>query len=216
MLQKSLIFVAFVAIGSLCSVSCQLNLVSGRMGASQCNSTQALQKTPDFCALATNVDQMLSQITDPASVAVIQAAMTRLDVALKNESQIALTTLVMLNQPLIATFKKEDPQSYDKLMTLFNMAQQNAASSGSSTLDSTSVCDFYNQFQQIQSGLTDAGKQTLGTILCGIHQTIRQQIPKLFGQVISKQDFVSLITKNPQLMQQLGAQFQKFFTTSMN
>ena len=218
MLQKSLIFLAIVAISS---ISCQLNLVSGRMAQNQCNSSNMMQKKPDFCALATNVQEMLSKISDPTSIAVITNAMNRLDSALKNESQVAMVTLIMLNQPLIDQFKKVEPENYEKLMALFNLAQQKisdkvVSNGGQATIDTAGVCEFYKKFQEIETSLSATGKQILGTLLCGIHQTIKQQMPKLFGQVISKQDFMNLIMKNPELMKELGSHFHSFFTKSMN
>ena len=106
-------------------------------------------------------------------------------------------------------------------MNLFNVAQQQATNStspsnGVSLLSSSNICSFYAQFKAIESNMSDAGKEALGTILCGVHQTLKSQLPKLFGQVISKQDFMNLIMRNPQLMQQLGSHFQSFFNKSMN
>ena len=216
-IRRMLKKVILLALISIFNSAYGLNLISGRMASDQCNSTQALQKQPDFCALSTQVDQMLSSITDPSSKAIIQQAMNRLDAALKNETQAAMITIIMLNQPLIDQFKQQEPENYNKLMSLFNVAQnQMTNSTNISNLGSSNICDFYKQFKSIETSLSDAGKQTLGTLLCGIHQTLKSQMPKLFGQVISKQDFMNLIMKNPQLMQQLGGHFQAFFNKSMN
>ncbi len=216
---RNLILLAMVS--ALIGSARGLNLISGRMSPDLCNSTLSMQKQPDFCALATNVDQMLSSITDPSSKAIIQQAMNRLDAALKNETQAAMISIIMLNQPMIDQFKQQDPDSFNKLMSLFNLAQQQATNStssgnGVSPLSSSNICSFYAQFKAIESNMSDAGKETLGTILCGVHQTLKSQLPKLFGQVISKQDFMNLIMRNPQLMQQLGSHFQSFFNKSMN
>jgi hypothetical protein len=211
-INRNIIFLGLIS--TFFSSVFSLNLVSGRMSEEKCNATLAIQKTPDFCALAGNVDQMLASITDPSSKAIIQQAMNRLDSALKNETQAAMISIIALNQEMIEQFKQQEPDSYNKLMSLFNSAQQQASNDG---VPSTSdICSFSKQFQAIRNNLSDTGKQTLGTILCGIHQTLKTQMPKLFGQVISKQDFMNLIMKNPQLMQQLGGHFQKFFSNSMN
>jgi len=213
--------IVLTMVSALISSACGLNLISGRMSPDLCNSTLSMKKQPDFCALATSVDQMLSSITDPSSKAIIQQAMNRLDAALKNETQAAMVSIIMLNQPMIDQFKQQDPDSFNKLMNLFNLAQQQAtnsysSSNGVSPLSSSNICSFYEQFKAIESNMSDAGKETLGTILCGVHQTLKSQLPKLFGQVISKQDFMNLIMRNPQLMQQLGSHFQSFFNKSLN
>lgn len=215
-----------IALLGMCGLSQQLNLVSGRMSPGGCDPSTIIDNQPkvNFCGLVNDVESWMTKINDPESRAIIEKAMNTLSQFLRNETEAAMLSIIMLNRPMIEDLRNKDPANFNKILGVLGyqydangqiVPVSNAAATNAS-VDFKTLCTLPDKLNSIKGSLSADDKQALGGFLCGIHETLKKQLPKIMSQVISKQNFLYLLQKDPAQMKELGNYFSAFLKHAMN